>query len=216
MELVNKLLNRVPILLITTLYCGWLGYEYYDWINSANSELGQKKTALKTSQQNLDKAKKKLETAEEFYKNLDVLRSRIRQLTTQLESTKAVLNAEIDIANFVRMISLEAKKLGLVIKGIRPESEQRKEFYIEVPFTVALKGAYVQVLVFFDRISKLQQIIHVSDFSMRPTGNTQTKYVELDGSTRVVAYKYLGTQADEVAKKESLNNNPAERTEEHQ
>jgi type IV pilus assembly protein PilO len=150
-------------------------------------------------------AQKKLTEAEDFFKNFEALKARIRQLATELEESKAILSTQIDLANFVRMLSLEAKKIGLTLKGIRPEQEKKREYYVEVPFSVSLKGAYVQALVFFDRIAKLHQVIHVTDFSIKPSGNVFTKYVELDGSVRLAAFKYLGSEADAIGSKPELS-----------
>jgi type IV pilus assembly protein PilO len=200
MEALNKALNKVPIIIFIIAYCGWLSYDYYDWLNSPTSELGQKKTAIQNAKKTLDASKKKLAEADEFFKNLEVLRTRIRQLDSQLAASKNTLNNDVDIANFVRMVTLEAKKLGLVIKGIKPDGEVKKEYYVEVPFTVQFRGAYVQALVFFDRIAKISQVVTVSEFAMKPSGNAFTKYVELEGNAKIVAYRYLGTHADEVSK----------------
>lgn len=205
MEALNSILARIPVMLLVIGYCGWQSYDYYEWLNSPTSEYGSKLQTLATTKQNLEVAKKKLKDAEDFFKNFEALKTRIRQLALELENTKAVLNTEIDLANFVRMLSLEAKKIGLNIKGIRPDQEKKRDFYTEVPFTVVLKGAYVQALVFFDRIAKLQQVIHITDFGMRPSGNVFTKYVELEGTVRVAAFKYLGTDADEIGKKAELS-----------
>jgi Tfp pilus assembly protein PilO len=203
----NKTLSRLPIIPLAVLYCGYLGYSYYDWMNSADSELGQKKASLVSSRKELDAQKAKLKTGEEFYKNLDALRSRIRTLTAELDGSKATLSGDIDIANFVRMITLEAKKLGMSIKGIKPEADAKREYYVEVPFSVNFRGAYVQTLVFFDRIAKFQQVIRIGDFSLRPTGNVFTKYVELEGQVKLIAYKYLGTTADDISGKAEMQGN---------
>lgn len=204
MPALEKILSKIPVLPVVGIICAYLAYDYYDWLNSPSSELGQKKAALKQSKQTLETAKKKLVSAEEFFRQLDNQRLRIRQLTSQLENTKATLSTEVDVANFVKMVNLEAKKLRLTIKGIRPESQRKKEYYIEVPFTVQVKGAYVQVMMFFDRISKLQQVIRISDFGMKPSGSPYTKYVELEGGAQLVTYKYLGTHADEVVNKPEM------------
>lgn len=206
MEGFNKALAKFPIVPLIIAYLGWIGYSYNDWLNSPESELGLKKQSIEVVKGDLEAAKKKLETGEEFFKNLDAIRVRIRQLTGQLDDTKAILSTDIDIANFVRMITLEAKKLGISIKSITPMSEVKKEYYTEVPFNVSLQGAYLQVLVFYDRIARLQQVIRVSDFGLTPTGNTYTKYVELAGNVRINGYKYLGTQADEVIHKAEMKN----------
>jgi Tfp pilus assembly protein PilO len=204
MDALNKTLSRLPIIPLAVLYIGWLVFSYYSWLNAPDSELGLKRGAITSSRSELENTKKKLAEGEEFFKNLDAIRVRIRQLTTQLDSSKAVLSADIDIANFVRMVTLESKKLGITIKSITPLAEQKQDFYTEVPFNVSLTGAYVQVLVFFDRIAKLQQVIRVSDFDLKPTGNTYTKYVELGGSVKLNAYKYLGTHADEIIHKAEM------------
>jgi len=204
MEPINKLLAKVPVIVLIALYCGYLGVDYYTWMNSANSTLGRKRASLKTSRQDLEVAKKKLVSAEEFFKNLDTLRLTIRQLTAQLEGTKSTITSEIDISKFIRMVTLEAKKVKLVIMGIKPGGEVKKDLYGEVPFTLHVKGAYAQLMVFFDHISRLQQVVKVSDFTMKPTSNVLTKYVELDGTVQLVTYKYLGTHADEVVAKPEM------------
>jgi type IV pilus assembly protein PilO len=205
-------LNRIPIMFIAILVCGYLSYDYWSWTTSPQSELGQKKASFEAAKNDLVNLKKKLAAGEEFYKNLEPLRARIVTLTQQLESTRTTLSADIDIANFVRMINLEAKKLGVVIRGIRPEGDRKKDYFIEVPFSVSLRGAYVQILVFFDRIAKFQQVIRIDDFEMKPSGNTFTKYVELEGKVKLLAYKYLGTKADEIAQKSAANKSTANET----
>lgn len=202
-----KTLARLPIVPMALVYCGFLYWGHNEWMHSPESELGMKKASIQAAKQDLESSKKKLVAAEEFFKNLDALRARIRQLTSQLDGTKTTLSADIDIANFVRMITLEAKKLGLGIKGIKPEEDVRREYYVEVPFSVAMRGAYVQILVFFDRVAKFQQVIRIADFEMKPSGNVFTKYVELESSVRLVAYKYLGTKADEVVNQDAMQGN---------
>ena len=198
-------LQKIPIMLIAILYCGYLAYDCYDWLNSPASELGVKKAAIVQANSDLQALKKKLAQGEEFFRNLDALRARIRQLTAQLESLKSSISSDIDIAGFIRMLHLEAKRLGLSLKEIKPEAEKKKDYYIETPFKVLVRGAYVQVLVFFDRIAKLQQLIRVSDFELKPLSNVFTKYVELESTSKLITYKYLGTQADDVVKKDEMN-----------
>ena len=201
MEALNKILARLPLIPLTILILGYLAYDYYDWQSSDGSEYGMKKAALTASKGSLDVSKAKLKQVEDFYKNLEVTRSRIISLAEQLNGAKSSLSTEIDVASFVKILTLEAKKLGIVIKGIKPELPTKKESYAEVPFIVSFKGAYVQLLVFLDHISKFQQVIHTSDIIIKPSGNAFTKYVELEGMVKLVAYKYQGDQVDEIAKK---------------
>ena len=205
MENFQKLLARLPILALGLIYCCYLVYDHYDWMSSAASELGVKKGQVVSDKSEFDALKKKLSSGEEFFKNLDAIRERIKALTVQLDSTKTSLSGDIDIANFVRIITLEVNKLNFQIKSIRPETEKKSDYYVEVPFTVTLKGAYIQLLVFFDRVAKFQQVIRISDFSLKPSGNSSTKFVELEAAVKLVAYKYLGSTADDIIKSDRMN-----------
>ena len=207
MGALSQSLNRLPLFPILLIGLLYLGYGFYDWSHSPQSELGQKRVQLKQSRENLAKTKEKLKAAEEFFARLEVLRSTIRSLSTQLDSTKIMFGADIDVANFVRMVGLEAKKLGITITKMSPDTEIVRDYYVEVPFSLSVRGAFVQMLVFFDRIARFQQITKVGSFEMKPTGTAYTKYVELEGSMKVLAYKYKGTTADQIATKPEMTGN---------
>ena len=200
MDALQRILAKLPVVPLAILLAAYWAYDTYDWMNSPQSEYGQKKVAFVAAQTELEGVKKKLREGEEFLANLETIKARIRQLSAQLESTKAVMSSEIDDANFIRMISLEAKKISLSIKNIRPDSKRAKDYYYEVPFQIGFKGAYVQLLVFLDRIAKLQQVVRIGDFDLHPTGSAFTKYVELEGKVDLIAYAYKGTDADQAAK----------------
>lgn len=204
MEALEKILAKIPFLLITILYCGWLGLDFYTWFTGPDSELGRKKQSFVVVKQSIDATKKKLKISEEFVNNLANLTARIRGLTAQLDGLKTSLSSELDVSSFVQMLTLEAKKVGVAIKGIKPEMELKREHYIEVPFAISFTGAYVQLLVLFDRITRLQQVIQVGDFELKPNGSAFAKYVELEGKVRLVAFKYLGTKADDILKQPEM------------
>ena len=97
--------------------------------------------------------------------------------------------------------------MGLTIASIRPMADVKKDYYIEVPFKLEFKGAYVQILVFLDRIVRLQQLVRITGFDLKPLGNTMAKYVELTGSGTIKTYKYVGSAADEVTNQEWMKSN---------
>lgn len=202
MKQFNEVLSRIPFTIIALLVIGWFSYNYYDFLNSNESELGAKKAQLATAKSQLEASKKRLLNGEAFFKGLESTRTRIVSLSQHLDSQKATITGEVDLANFIRMITLEAKKVGLNIRGIKPETEIKREYFAEIPFNISMKGAYVQTLVFFDRITRLQQLVRVSGFSFKPVGNTLSKFVELEGDGTIVTYRYLASSADEVTKQD--------------
>ena len=201
MEQLNDLLRKIPIVPIAILYCLYLGYGYYDWKNAPTSEYFRKKNELKTTKDTLQTQKNKLKEAQEFIAKLETQKANIAQLTSQLESAKVLFGQEIDVASYIRTISTEAKKINVSIKNIKPEAEVAKEFYVEVPFTIGIRGAFVQFLVLFDRLSRMQQISRISSFNFKPSNSAATKFTEIEGDLKLVTYKYKGSEADKIKTK---------------
>ncbi len=196
----NETLSKIPIAPLLILGAVLIGYNFYQWKTSPTSPLNVKEKERVVALQAKDKAKKELQEAETFYKNLDTMKNDILQLSSQLEQAKGMLTSEFDVAQFIKLLTLEAKKLGIVIKKITPGADIKKELFSEVPFKLEVVGAYIQLLVFFDRIARFQQVMKVDTFTFKPTGTVSTKYIELDGTVNILAYKYLSSSSDEAGK----------------
>ncbi len=201
LEQINATLAKFPIKVLVIASLLYLGYNFYfGWLTEPTSSKNSKIEQIKNMKAETEVLKEKVTKQEEFVANLETIKNKIRSLAEQLEESKAILSSEIDIGSFLNMIGGEAKKIGLNLAGTRPMGERQLKFYKEVPFELNFKGAFVQVLVFFDRIAKMQQVLRIADFEMRPTGSATTKYVELVGVVRLNAYSYIGTADDSVAK----------------
>lgn len=201
MDALSGIAGKIPSVILAILYSLYIGWQHYDWLRSPTSELGRKKVELKQVKETIVIQKNKIREAEEFMAKLEQQKNSIRQLAGNLESTMISFSSNVDASSIIRTLSLEAKKLGISIKKINPDIEVTKDYYIEVPFLLDLRGAYVQLLVFFDRISRFQQITKIGDYDLKPTGSNLTKYVELEGQVKVVTFKYKNTDADQVIKK---------------
>ena len=101
-------------------------------------------------------------------------------------------------------------------KWIRyPRAVFMNERIIEVPFAIhalsALpRGSRVLDLGCTESSLPMQLAAlgyQVTGFDFRPVGNAYAKYVELEGSGRLVTFKYLGSAADEVVSQEWMKNN---------
>lgn len=199
MSAMNELFNKIPIVplaIVALLYQGW---NYYQWKTGPTMPYQLQLKQLASAKESKESDKKSLAEAESFYKNLDIMKGDIVQLSSQLEQAKGMLTSEIDVAQFIKILTLEAKKIGIIIRKITPGSEVKKELFAEVPFRLEVVGAYVQILVFFDKIARFQQVLKVDSFDLKPTGGMTTKYIELEGKIDILAYKYL-TASEESSK----------------
>ena len=200
-EKLAEALNKIPVGLLALGYFMYLGYQYYEFTQSPDSPLLQTQTRIAGLTSDNDKLKKKLKEAQEFFASLDQKRVEIRELALKLNQMKTSISEEVDVPGFVRQIMSEGKSIGLVVTGLKPDREIKKEFYVEYPFTLKFRGVYVQLLVFLKKISDMKRIIRIGDVAVKPSGPQTAKYVDIEGQFQVLTYIYAGSQADEIAKK---------------
>ncbi|MGE0614310.1 MAG: type 4a pilus biogenesis protein PilO [Bacteriovoracia bacterium] len=208
MEQLKNILAKIPWIPALLLYLGvYIGYfGYYTFMNDpTQSEYLQKQADVERIRNDNIGLEKKAQDAEDFYRKLEEKRTEIRALATQLGEMKTTLSEELDVASFVKMVDTEAKKVGLRIGGIRPAGEKKSqdEFYFENTFVVAFKGIYAQVVVFLERLSKVNRIVRVDELNVEPvnkSGLSVGRFVELQGDLKIKVYRYNASKADEVAR----------------
>ena len=96
---------------------------------------------------------------DEFKAQVATLEEKLRVLLVQLPKRK-------EIPDLIRQISDLGVNTGLQISLLRPQPEQAKEFYADVPITVRVVGAYHAVGQFFDALGRLPRLVSVSDVQM--------------------------------------------------
>lgn len=119
-------------------------------------------------------------------------------MSRQLQELRSGINEEVDIPGFMTLTVTEAKRVGLQVQSIRPESAIKHEFFSELPFSFQFRGVYLQLIVFLQRLANTQNIIRVDSFDLKPIAESASKYVELAGTVQIKTFKYLGTKADQV------------------
>ena len=96
----------------------------------------------------------------------DEFRAKVAKLEEQLLEALTQLPKRREIPDLIRQISDLGVRTGLQISLIRPQPEQPKEFYAEVPIAVTVVGPYHAVGQFFDALGGLSRIISVSNIQM--------------------------------------------------
>jgi type IV pilus assembly protein PilO len=131
-------------------------------------------------------AQKKLDAKLQENRELESYRPKLKQMQDELVSLKQQLDIERRIVpdekeadNFIRMLDAEAIKAGVEIRSYSSDPVSTKEFYTAVPFQLELDGPYYAVLNFFDRVSKLERIVNVSNLMMatpKKAGDAKVKH----------------------------------------
>ena len=93
----------------------------------------------------------------------------VANLKQQLEIERRIVPDEKQVDGFMKLLDAEALKSGVELRRYTARPSNSKEYYTEVPFEVELDGPYYSMLNFFDRISKLERIVNISDLLVATT-----------------------------------------------
>jgi type IV pilus assembly protein PilO len=136
------------MVLMAALYWNFFYQPYLE-----DMELLQEKIHAK--RQTVEKHKRIAARLDTFKAQVSDLEARLRVLLRELPESR-------EIPGMIRQISDVGVRTGLQINLIKPQPEQRKEFYAEIPIQVRVKGQYHAVGRFFDDLAHLERIISVS------------------------------------------------------
>ena len=98
---------------------------------------------------------------------LSQFRQQVAELEERLESLKAVLPEQKDVADLLRRIQTLATQSNLAIRGFKPAPSVTKALHAEWPIALQLDGTYHNLAMFLDRVSKFSRIINVSNITIR-------------------------------------------------
>ncbi len=157
-------LNKLPwygqVGLFVVLALAGVGVFYYFYVMPADADMA-------TRQQRLDGLKVEIAKAQSTANQLNQFRLQVAELEGRLESLKAVLPEQKDVADLLRRIQTLATQSNLAIRAFKPAPSVTKDLHAEWPIALQLDGTYHNLGMFFDRVSKFSRIINMSNISIR-------------------------------------------------
>ncbi len=157
-------LNKLPwygqVALFVVLGLGLIGGFYWFYAVPAQAE-------IVTHEQKLAALRVTIAKGSATANQLNQFREQVAELEGRLESLKAVLPEQKDVADLLRRIQTLATQSNLAIHGFKPAPSITKQLHAEWPIALQLDGTYHNLATFFDRVSKFSRIINVSGISIR-------------------------------------------------
>jgi len=125
--------------------------------------------------------------------NREKFEAELEELTTALRQALRELPNDREIPELLKRISSVGKKVGLEIRRFQPLPESPREYYADVPVALEVVGAYHEVAMFFDRLSKLGRIVYVRDILMEEMEERAGK-VLLKVEGKAVTFRFLSDE----------------------
>lgn len=100
-------------------------------------------------------------------KNLEAYRVQMAEMSESFSALVSQLPSETEVPGLLEDITNKGVENGLEISSIELQSEQVKEYYIELPITISVAGSYHDVGAFVSGIASLPRIVTLHDFSIK-------------------------------------------------
>ena len=197
-----ELLNKIPIVPALLAWLGYTGYGVYQFLEMPESPLKAKQAQQEALKKEVADLQTEIKKAYEFKEQLEVRKKEWFQLFDKLNNMKATLTELIDQPLVTKIIREAESASRLKIESITPGQVTPKEYYAEQTYEIRFNGYFPSVLFFLDRLAMSSTILHAGDIQIASRGpNTGTeRTVQIAGSVRVSAYKYVASKEDELPK----------------
>lgn len=152
---------------------------------------------LQNKQQQLNSQLRKVQNKA---RNLPKLEEELAQVKNEFEEKSLLLPKEKEIPQLLRDISSLGRHAGLDFIQFKPMPSVPKDFYAEIPVSINVRGPYHNVGAFFDRVSKLERIVSVSNAKMS-SPKRESGEMLLNSDCRLVTYQFTNKELPKPNKK---------------
>ena len=119
--------------------------------------------------------------------NLEALRQQKLEMEAIFDSLLRQLPTDTEVPGLLEDITRTALDNDLTIESIDLRSENKTEFYIELPIEVVVEGTYHKIGSFVSGVANLSRIVTLHDFEVEPTDSAPILRMQIIAKT----YRYL-------------------------
>lgn len=135
----------------------------------------------------------KLETAKNKAKYHAKYSAEIKEVEAQFKTTMVALPNKKEIPSLLSSISQSGNEAGMDFLLFEPKPEIVRDFFAEIPVDIKIKGSFSNLLIFFDKISRLYRIVNLRNIKIQLDGNNRN-ILTTTGSA--VTYKFVEKQEE--------------------
>jgi len=150
-----------------------------------------------TAQESVDRLEQQLRTVKIRARSLKKFREEYAKVKIKFQEALKLLPDKREIPNLLKGISQQGLDAKLEFRLFSPQPEKAKDFYMEIPVSMEVRGEYIHVLDFFDRVGRMDRIVNILNISMKPDKPLSTQLL-----TRCTAITYRFKGEEDVKKEQ--------------
>lgn len=140
--------------------------------------------------QEVDKLDKEILQRSIKVSKLGQFKEEVKRLDAELTVALRELPDRKSIELLLDQVSEKAKDAGLDVLLFKPEEEQKKDFYAEVPVSLEVQGSFHQIAGFFDEVAHLERIVNLTRFKIIADQRTRD-YSQLRTNVVATSFRFL-------------------------
>lgn len=121
--------------------------------------------------------------------NLAVFKKQMVEMEETFGALVKQLPSDTEVPGLLEDITNTAVGNGLELDEIKLQPEQKKDFYIELPINLKVRGTYHELASFVSSIAGLPRIVTLHDFTIKPTGGADSQVLEMQVQARTYRYR---------------------------
>ena len=135
----------------------------------------------------------KLRNVKKKASNLAKLEKEVAEAEELFVKASALLPRESEIPKLLTDISALGRNAGLDFLTFKPQADNPKDFYAEMPISINVRGPYHNMGFFFDQVSKLERIVTVANVNMSSPHRDAGEMI-LNSTCRLVTYRFTNVE----------------------
>ncbi|MEO9525026.1 type 4a pilus biogenesis protein PilO [Marinobacter alexandrii] len=101
--------------------------------------------------------------------NLEVFKAQMAEMEETFGALVRQLPSETEVPGLLEDITNTALGSGLSLQEVKLQSEQRRDFYAELPINIRVSGSYHELASFVSSVASLPRIVTLHDLRIEPT-----------------------------------------------
>ena len=186
----NELIDRILLLtkaqkvgLLAGLILMIVGLDWTFFYSPQSNRIFDLEEQIKNARIERTRKKNLTRDSAKLKKQLDGLNIMLKKAVAQLPDRK-------EIPELLSSISGRAREAGLEILIFRPQAENLRDFYAEIPVDIVVRGGFHNVVTFFDEVGRLNRLVNIRNIEMRNPEVKGTK-MSVQTSTQAVTFRFL-------------------------
>jgi type IV pilus assembly protein PilO len=117
-------------------------------------------------QENIEREKIKLLQIQRTQAQMSSFKKELAEMNNQYKRLENMLPEKSEMPLILKALSDMGQEEGLEFLLFKPAKEILKDFVVEIPIDLNLKGSYHQVEIFFDRLRRFHRIINIRQIEL--------------------------------------------------